>query len=140
MKKRDRFSMLSKLGCLIIVFGFCMPVSCQMSGFQIASMEMQSNLVLDGVMLYLVFAGALLPLVIAIVLLVFGKKTAPIFIDLISLGISIISGIVALNKGFQQMQLQEGAYTIAIGWVISLLLLLIALFQKDSPHKGFPER
>jgi len=115
------FRIIAKIGFLLVIIGFCMPIACDMNGFQLGNVMFDNNDALTGVLFYLVFASALAGLAIGIILLL--KKKVPVIYDWIALVVCVACGLIIyftkLNEG---VGLQSGANVILIGWIIALVL------------------
>jgi len=127
------FRIYSKIGLLLVIIGFFMPISCNQNGFQLAEYmvrmgDMKSEVTIAGILLYVLFISALLGLLIGVMLLT--SKNINIEADWVLLLISIGSGIYVYFKMIKNIDiLQSGAYVIATGWGISFLFLLISKKQ-----------
>ena len=119
------FRTIGRLGLLFVVMGFFMPISCNMNGFQLAELQMNFNNYGTAILLYSVFLSALIGVIVGALLL--SGKNVPIVADWITLLVSIGCGIYVFFEGFniEVRELQSGAFVILIGWIISLIFLLL---------------
>jgi hypothetical protein len=126
------FRTLSKIGLLLVILGFFMPVACNQNGFQLAEKAMQSggDTVIVGIMLYVLFVSALAGLIIGATLLM--KKQPPLALDWLTLGISVASGLFVYLKYVDSLKLQSGGYVIAVGWAIALILLIVSPTKRKT--------
>jgi len=124
------FRLIAKLGLLVVIIGFCMPIACDMNGFQIANISMENNDVFTGILLYLLFISAIVGLLIAVFILM--NKKLPVMCDWIAIIVCIASGLIVYFSKFNSsgFKLQSGAYVILIGWVIALVCQLLSSFGK----------
>ena len=124
------FRKIGKVGFLLVVFGFFMPISCQMNGFQLADIMIKQNAVLGGLLLYVLFISALVGVVIGALLLM--KKNIPNSTDWIILLICIGSGLGVFLININGLSLQSGAYVILIGWIVALVAQIISKTKKET--------
>ena len=125
-----KFKILSKLALLLVVFGFFQPVACDHAGFELADnlMQMGDRGTLSGIGLYVLFFAALLSVILTVVFLI-TKKKAGTPLDMPLLLISIAGGIctyIGFISDFSIDILNNGAYMIIVGWILSLIFLLIS--------------
>ena len=115
------FRVIGKIGLLLVVFGFFMPISCQMNGFQLAETMMNFNNTVPALFLYLLFISALAGCVVGVLLLM--KKTIKPYVDWVCLLVCIGSGLIVFFNSFNNndLGLQSGAYVILIGWIVALI-------------------
>jgi hypothetical protein len=125
-----------KIGLLLTVVGFFMPVFFQMNGFQYAKTMMNSGNVLAAVFLYILFISAIAGCVVGVLLSLADKRNrsgfsgrcrVKMYFDWISLLVCIGSGILvffnfSVNNDFE---LQTGAYIIVTGWGVTLISQLV---------------
>jgi hypothetical protein len=122
------FRKIGKIGFLLVVFGFFMPMACQMNGFQLAEIIIKDT-VLGGLFLYVLFISALAGVAIGALLLM--KKNVPNFTDWIILLICIGSGLGVFFMNINGLSLQSGAYVILIGWIVALVAQIISKIKKE---------
>jgi predicted membrane protein len=114
------FRLISKIGLLLVVFGFFMPISCQLNGFQLARAYSEFGDAILGVFLYLLFFSALAGCAIGVLLLL--KKNVKLSYDWICLFVCIASGLIVFFASLSgTFRLQSGAFFILIGWAFSLI-------------------
>jgi hypothetical protein len=123
------FRIIGKIGFLLVIFGFFMPIACQMNGFQLAEIMIGQN-TLGGLLLYVLFISALAGVVIGALLLM--KKNMPNFTDWIILLICIGSGLGVFLININGLSLQSGAYVILIGWIVALVAQIISKTKKET--------
>lgn len=131
---------LSRLGFLIICFGFFMPISCDQNGFELANFLIKSggsgsNAMIAGFLLCFVFIFATLGVCS---LFIKKDKKQIIFLNIVLILCSISSGIGSyLIMSSSIDVLQYGAYIIITGWIVALLLELFFLSKNtNSVKKG----
>lgn len=132
MENKVKLNWLIRVGLLTILIGFFMPISCEMNGFQLAKTATRMDGTNLAILLYLVALGAAIPLIIGIYNLIANNKPAPLVLDVVCAAISIASGIIAYIKAFEDLELQEGAYIILIGWVLTVIFI-IRYAMESSP-------
>lgn len=111
------FRIIAKLGLLMVVIGFFMPVSCNMNGFEVADFMMQNDMAGNGLLMYLLILSAFTGVLVGI-LLIAGKKVRG-GIDWAAIIACIASGLI-VNFSGDWPELQSGAYMILTGWIIAL--------------------
>jgi hypothetical protein len=141
---------LAKFGFLLVIFGFFMPISCNMNGFELASINF-----LSGLLLYIMFFSAIFGVFIGILLInnlkeqetdskyiIMLKKKLSVnknldwLITILCIGSGLIGYIVLFmsigNWGIV-FKLNSGAYVILLGWVIIPIFQSINL-DTNSNH------
>ncbi|HCC36455.1 MAG TPA: hypothetical protein DEQ14_01910 [Treponema sp.] len=122
---------IGKLGFLLVLIGFLMPVACDMNGFDLADMFMEMDSAGNAVLLYGVFFLALAGLVIGALLIM--NKSVPIAADWVILlacigcGLGVYFGALSEDS----VKLQSGAYMIVVGWAVVLVAQLISNVKKE---------
>jgi hypothetical protein len=120
------YRLIAKIGLLLVLIGFFMPVACRQTGFEIAQNAVKNdNSVLKGLLLYLMALSAATGVLIGVLLLLkIGKIKANI--DWIIIIVCIASGLIALfiqldqlGRFKNQLKPQYGAFMILIGWIIA---------------------
>ena len=123
------FRIIGKLGLLLVIIGFLMPVACDMNGFQLANYMLEEGEVFDGLLFYLLFLSAVAGVVIGVLLLI--KKNINPISDWVDIGVCIISGLILYFKLLEELELQNGAYVILTGWIVALVLQIISKVKKE---------
>jgi hypothetical protein len=125
------FRTIGKLGFLLVIIGFFMPIACEMDGFQLAKTFKQMDSAESAMLLYGLFSLAIVGLILGILLLM--KKNMPVVIDWLILIACIACGIAVylgtLND--DAIELESGAYMIIIGWVVVLISQIIPSNKKS---------
>jgi len=131
------FRLLGKIGFLLVVIGFFMPVLKVLifegSGFKIAGSMLDSDKnALSGILMYLVFFSAVAGLAIGAMLLM--KKSLNPTIDWAVIAVCIVSGLIVYFRHMDSraLKLQSGAYAILIGWIVALVFQLISKVNKET--------
>lgn len=129
---KQNFRIIGKIGLLLVVFGFFMPICCQMNGFQIADAMMNFDNSLPAIFLYLLFISALAGCIVGALLLM--KKNVKIYFDWICVLVCIGSGLVVFlsSSNNNTLRLQSGAYAILIGWVGALIAQIISKIKNEE--------
>ena len=123
---RKKWLMWSKVSLLLVCFGFFMPVSCDMNGIDLARLLNQMQSQEYAILIWLVLITAVLSILISLFFIKELKKE-PIVIDWILLGGSVFCGLYSLGRmNREYFDLQIGAYIIIVGWILSLIFLIIA--------------
>ena len=151
---KSTWRIISKIGLLMVIIGFFMPMACNQNGFKIA--EYSSNMASIagsggtnylGISLYSLFIFSCLGIVLLLMFLV--KKSVNIGLDWLFLVGSLVSAFIVFGKfnDFSKNMfsgigsfywsnlgsaniLQSGSYLIITGLIISTLSLIIASTRK----------
>jgi hypothetical protein len=125
------FRIIAKIGFLLVIIGFFMPIACDQNGFEIADYMMKDDKTFDGLLLYLLFASAIVGIILGVLLLM--KKKFNPSIDWLVIIVCIASGVIAYIRLLQDgPDLQSGAYMILTGWIIALAIQVISKVQKEK--------
>jgi len=126
------FRTIGKLGFLLVIIGFFMPIACNMNGFQLAETFMKSESAFNGILLYVLFISAIAGLIIGALLVM--KKNVPIKADWIVLSVCIVCGLIVYFRALsgQGISLQSGAYFILIGWIGILGAQIISKMKNET--------
>ncbi|MCL2138736.1 MAG: hypothetical protein FWH41_06010 [Treponema sp.] len=117
------FRMIGKIGFLLVIIGFFMPVACEMNGFDLASALMQGGSSIDGILLYVLFISAIVGVILGVLLMM--KKSIPGAAEWVVLLVCVASGLIVFFRGIDTLTLNAGAYFILIGWICALITQLI---------------
>ena len=139
--------MLSKAFLLLVIIGFFMPVSCGLNGFQLA--EAASNVDETGlsILMYIVFWAAFLALALGgyVLYKIYSKKitkfTVSAWKEFILLGAGILSSFIIVCEMFSKklMEPQSGAWFIGIGYIGSLVSMILAILSADTSLSSSPQ-
>jgi len=125
------FRLIAKLGLILVVIGFFMPVACDSNGFQIADFFMKNDNVLQGILTYLIFISAVIGVIIGALLLT-GKASIGSNIDLIVIIVSIAAGLIVYFGSMKNnVKLQNGAYVIIVGWAVALVFQVLSIMKRE---------
>ena len=135
MKKKIKvsFRTFGKIGFLLVVIGFFMPIACDSNGFEIAKALNKGDETFSAILLYVLFAAAVAGVLIGVLLLL--KNKVKVYIDWVCLLACIGSGLYLYFFKFESpdiSRLQTGAYIIVIGWVIALAAQIISHVNKEA--------
>jgi len=108
---------VGRLGFLLVIMGFCMPIQCDQNGFQLANYA--GGMFAFG--MYVLFAAAVLGVIIGFVLLV---RKVHVAFDWLLLIASVTAGLIIYFKN-DAPELQYGAYVIISGWIVTFICLLV---------------
>lgn len=112
-----------KIGFLLVIIGFFMPVACDMNGFELAKNFIEDD-VKTGVLMYLVFISAIVGVVLGVLLLQ-NKKVSKSF-EWLCLSVCIASGLIVYFTQLEDgPELQSGAYMILTGWIVAFIFQII---------------
>jgi len=132
-KIKMSFRTFGKIGFLLVIIGFFMPIACDSNGFEIAKALNKGDETLSAILLYVLFAAAVVGVVIGILLLL--KNKVKVYIDWVCLLACIGSGLYLylphLDDKFKP-DLQTGAYVILIGWIIALAAQIISKLNREA--------
>ncbi|MCL2266069.1 MAG: hypothetical protein FWC22_08525 [Treponema sp.] len=125
------FRMIAKFALILVIIGFLMPVACGMNGFEIADALMNNNSVFQGILAYLLFISAVAGVALGVML--FLKKDYAFYYDWIVIGVCIVSGLIVYFASLSDnnIKLQNGAYVILAGWIISLGCQIYSYIKKE---------
>jgi hypothetical protein len=119
------FRIIAKIGLLLVLIGFFMPVACKQTGFEMAQGALKHDNTVFGLLLYLMALSAAAGVLIGVVLLLKIGKIKP-NIDWIVVIVCIASGLIACFSKVDLDQLkrinkvvESGGYMIFIGWIIA---------------------
>lgn len=134
MNKRT-LQIVAKIGLLLVVIGFFLPISCDQNGFGISDSLSSSGTFFSAdktasFLLYIMFASALL----GALLLPMNKHF--IILDWSLFAVSIGSGLITvslISKYSEFSSPQIGAYLIGLGYLVSAISLTLATFKFKNP-------
>jgi TRAP-type C4-dicarboxylate transport system permease small subunit len=133
---RKTLRIISKVGLLLVIMGFSMPVSCNLNGFQLADMISDNGLKFA---LYALFVFACLGGLLLFMLM--SSKNISLGVDcLATLGAVICGGVAFSQKPDKNIELQSGAYVIIAGLAVSLIFLFMAAAIEDAPENTSGEK
>jgi hypothetical protein len=132
--KKSKVSLrtFGKIGFLLVVIGFFMPIACDSNGFEIAKALNKGDETLSAILLYVLFAAAVVGVLVGILLLL--KNKVKVYIDWICLLACIGSGLALYLPRLDDRlkpDLQVGAYIILVGWIIALAAQIFSLANKE---------
>jgi hypothetical protein len=137
---------VGKIGFLLVVIGFLMPVACDQNGFELANTFIESQVII-GILMYLIFISAISGVILGVLLL--QNKEVSKGLDWFCLLACIVSGLIVYFIQFEGgPELQSGAYIILTGWIIAFLSLIVpdSIFAKiksenitNSEEKEHPD-
>jgi len=135
MKKKLKvsFRTFGKIGFLLVVIGFFMPIACDSNGFEIAKSLNNRDETFSAILLYVLFAAAAAGVLIGVLLLL--KNKVKVYIDWVCLIACIGSGLALYLPRLDdkiKLDLQTGAYVILIGWIIALAAQVISKVNKEA--------
>jgi len=132
-KNKVSFRTFGKIGLLLVVIGFLMPIACDSNGFEIAKSLNKNDETLSAILLYVLFATAVVGTIVGVLL--FLKNKIKVYVDWICLLACIGSGLILyiphLDDKFKP-DLQTGAYIILVGWIIALAAQIISHVNKEA--------
>lgn len=126
------FRTIAKFCFLLVIIGFCMPMACDMNGFQLANGGM-----VDSMGIFAIYASVISSIGgIVIGLLLLLKKRLPVFIDwalvvFCFLCITIMFYITGISQGYLD-SFQAGAYVAVTGTVLTLIFQIVSALKKEA--------
>jgi len=132
-KSKVSFRIFGKIGLLLVVIGFFMPIACKQNGLELAKSLNKLDETFLAILLYVVLAGAVAGVFVAVLLLL--KNKIKVQVDWICLLASIGSGLILVLTrldNLKRIDLQTGAYFILVGWIIALAAQIIAHVNKEA--------
>ena len=136
MKKKKisvNFRILAKIGLLLVVFGFFMPIACDHNGFEIAKSLNKLDETGSAILLYVLFASAAAGVAVGVLLLM--KNKIKVYVDWACLLACIGSGLALYLPRLDDKikpDLQTGAYFILLGWIIALAAQVVSKLNKEA--------
>jgi hypothetical protein len=133
------FRLIGKVGFLLVIVGYFMPVSFIDNGFEIAEDFMLGvgGELFFGLLMYLLIISAFFGFIIGVLLLL--KKCIKPIIDWAVIISCIVSGLIACLrlivfwKGLDYgLDLQPGGYLILIGWIVILVFQIISKTRNET--------
>ena len=121
----------AKVGLLLVIIGFFLPISCGKNGFEISDTLRSSGKLFSAdrtasILLYVLFVSALL----GVVLLLINKHF--IGLDWTLFAVSSGSGLFAVSlvsKYSEFSSIQVGGYLIVLGYLVTGICLLFATYK-----------
>jgi hypothetical protein len=137
------FRLIAKIGLLLVVIGFFMPIACNDTGFEIAnSMMKKDSSTVYGLLMYLMFASAVAGVIVGVFLLMRRKINSNV--DWIAIAVCVVSGVIVyvnrfggkslgdLFNGKSLGDMQTGAYLIFAGWIVAAVAQIISTVNKEK--------
>ena len=126
------FRAIAKLGLLLVIIGFFMPVACDQNGFQIANFFMKNDNVMQGIFTYLLFISALIGVIIGVLLISRSSIGVSPSIELVIIIVCIASGLIIYFGSLENnVRLQNGAYVILAGWIVALVCQVLSIIKRE---------
>ncbi|MCL2834736.1 MAG: hypothetical protein FWD78_16315 [Treponema sp.] len=122
------FRTIAKFLFILVIIGFCMPMSCDKNGFEIASSGLASSALIFA--LYVIFIFAIFGVIVGVILAA-GKKV-PVIIDWVILIACILGGIIPFFYNLNGYEYQSGVYFIMVGYILILIFQIISAVKKES--------
>lgn len=133
--KKTVLRIISKIGLVLVIIGFCMPLACNMNGFQIAEFARDAGGEASGVAiaLYGLFFFACVGCILGLLLL--QKTIFNIVLDwCATIGATYAAFISWTKLKDDMISLQSGAYVIGFGVAVSLVTLLVATLSSKEAN------
>lgn len=113
------FKLIGKIGFLLVLIGFFMPVACDQNGAKIADFFMKNDKAFEGIMMYILLISAIVGIVLG-ALIAMGKPLSGT-IDWVVVIACIAGGLIPYFSVMKNnVNLQTGAYVILVGWIVAL--------------------
>ncbi len=129
---KSKWMIFSKISLLLVCIGFFMPVSCDLNGVNLAKMFNKMQSPVYAILIWIVLIAAILSIVISL-FYIKNLKKEPLIADWILLSGSIFGGLFSLGRmNREYFNLQAGAYVIIVGWILSLIFLILASCSKQE--------
>jgi hypothetical protein len=124
------FRLIAKIGLLLVVIGFFMPIACDQNGLKIAEYLVRNDQVFFGVLLYILLISAIIGVFIGISILMSREPSGGI--DWLVVIVCIGSGLYLYFKLLKDApKLQSGAYVILVGWIIALSCQILSKIRSE---------
>jgi len=133
MKKKFKVSLriFGKIGLVLVIIGFFMPIACDQNGFELAKTLNQLDDTFSAILLYVLLAAAVAGVFVGVLLLM--KNKIKVYVDWVCLLACIGSGLILyIPKLDDKPNLQTGAYLILAGWVIALAAQVFSKVNKET--------
>jgi len=114
---------IGKIGFLLVIIGFLMPVACDQNGFEIANFMMKNDEFIACILLYILFISAVVGCFFGVLLI--QRKRVQLSLEWVVLIACIASGLIVYFMNLKNIKLQTGAYVILTGWIVALIGQLI---------------
>lgn len=133
---KSTFIKLSKIALFLVCFGFFMPVSCDMNGVDLIRLFYNMKMTKETILLLLVILSVVISIIVSLIFL-HHLEDESLKIDWLLLITSIMGGILSIGRMSREyFKLQSGAYMIILGWLLSLIFLILASFS--GKKKKYP--
>ena len=123
------FRIIGKVSLLLVIIGFFMPIACDQNGFQIADYMVNNNSVFEGILMYILFISAVAGVILGALQLV--KKPVSVTADWVVIIVCIASGLIVYFSKMKDIDLQNGAYVILVGWIAALALQIMSKLKNE---------
>jgi len=127
------FRFIAKIGLLLVVIGFFMPIACDQNGFEIAKGMNKGDNTFSAILMYVLFAAAAVGVVVGVLLLL--RSKVKVYVDwicvLASIGSCLALYLPRLNDRIKP-DLQAGAYVILAGLIIALAAQLYSKIKREK--------
>lgn len=123
------FSLIAKIGLLLVVIGFFMPVACNQTGPEIAKTLMNLDKNFEGILMYVMLISAIIGVVLGC--LAFTGKGFGGNVDWIIIIVCVLSGLI-VYIGADNVKLQTGGYFILTGWIIAVAAKVLSTLKRES--------
>ncbi|MDR2942727.1 MAG: hypothetical protein LBV17_09080 [Treponema sp.] len=124
------FRLIAKLGLLLVIIGFFMPVACNQNGFEIANALVKNERAVEGILMYVLLISAIVGVLIGISIIM--SKGIAGDIDWIVIIICIASGLIVYFRLLKRIpKLQTGAYLVLVGWIVAFSGQLLSKIRKE---------
>jgi hypothetical protein len=133
------FRLIAKVGLLLALIGFFMPVACDKTGLEIAQgMVKHDKSLIQGLLLYLMALSAVAGVFIGIILLQKNNKVK-VSVDWFVIIVCVASGLIVcfvqldqLDRFKSQLEPQSGAIMILIGWIIAVGCQFLSKINREK--------
>ena len=122
------FRTIAKIGFLLVVIGFCLPMACDSNGFEIASDGFVDTWV--SILLYGLFVTAIIGFIAG--LLLFVNKGFPVTVDWVVSILCIACGLVPFFYFMNDFQYQTGVYIVLAGYAVIIVCQILSYIKKET--------
>ncbi|MDE7382477.1 MAG: hypothetical protein K2M99_01125 [Treponemataceae bacterium] len=115
---------IAKVGWILVVIGFFMPISCDQNGVQIAKYMHADKKDFYAVCMILILIIAIIALIASIFIVI--KNISSIH-DIVLLVLDVICGLIPLFGVLSEFDMQSGAGFILAGWIVIFIGAVIGI-------------
>ena len=137
--KISSFNAIGKIGFLLVICGFFMPIAYDQNGFHVARdlINKDESILAFFIYLYifyLFFSSTILGILVGVFAIM--NKHLEQILTKIPIIICVISGLIVYFCCLNGLQLQIGAHMVLTGWIIEVVAQVISEVKQKSIVEG----